>query len=147
MKTPKQFLIVVGSLFLLFGGLAVGRFALAPAIQKMMDPPKPKTGTIILATPDGDDEEDHRPGIVSGLVNGSLGDTSLQTDVWKAILQSENSQNCHDIISDDIDVTQQPDATGVWTELWTVKACGDMRSYKVKFTPNPSGGTSFEISG
>ena len=147
-KTP---LIVIGVILLFFGGLAVGRLAIAPLVQKYFvhsASAELESGPLMIATPDGDEPIDHEAGSVSGIANGAFGDTTLQTDVWNAILKAESSQNCSDVTSDDIDVTQQPDSKGAWTEEWTVKACGTVRIFKVRFTPNISNtGTSFDITG
>ncbi len=147
-------LIVIAILLVLFGGIAVGRFAIAPLAAKYFN--KPAIGgtpmqpseVYMLATPDGDEPIDHEAGAVSGIANGAAGDATLQTDVWNAILKAESDQKCTDVTSDDIDLVQKPDAKGAWIEEWTVKACGNVRAFKVKFYPNVSGsGTSFEISG
>jgi len=151
MKNKVPF-IVVGVVLLFFGGLAVGRFAIAPVIGKYLKTPASEqlaSGPIMLATPDGDEATDQQakangPG---GPAYGSHGDPALQIDIWNLILQAEKGQNCSDITSTDVDVTQPPDPTGAWTEEWTVKACGDVRVFKIKLAPKSNGGTSIEITG
>ena len=146
----KVILVVLGILLAGFGGLVVSQFAIVPVIQKYLAHPPgtlQKSDSIILATPDGDEATDHQFGLVNGIAFGSAGDATLQTQVWNLILQAESKQGCSNVTSDDVDVTQPLDAKGVWVEEWTVKACGNMRAFKVKFAPDPAGGTSIEITG
>ena len=158
----KVLLVALGILLAGFGGLAVGQYAFVPVIQKYLTPStampqRSESGIsatsilpaapIMLATPDGDEATDHQFGLVNGIAFGSAGDATLQTQVWNLILQAESKQGCSNVTSDDVDVTQPLDAKGVWMEEWTVKACGNMRAFKVKFTPDPAGGISIEITG
>ena len=158
----KALLVVLGILLASFGGLAIGQFAFVPIIQKYVSHPASTpqkseasisatsilpAAPIMLATPDGDEATDHQFGLVNGIAFGSAGDATLQTQVWNLILQIENKQGCSDVVSDDVDITQQLDTSGTWIEEWTVKACGNMRVFKVKFTSNPTGGTNIEING
>ena len=79
-------------------------------------------------------------------VAGGLADPTLKADVWVSILQYENGQNCSDVNGTAIDVVQQPDSKGVWVENWTVNACGTSAVLKVTFTPDPNGGTNYDIT-
>ncbi len=82
----------------------------------------------------------------SGPVDGGLGDSTLKTDVWNAILNAESGRGCNDATSTGIDVVQQHDTKGVWVENWTVDACGTTSVLKVTFTLDPKGGMNYAIT-
>ncbi len=82
----------------------------------------------------------------NGPADGGLGDKTLKTDVWNSILNYENGQNCTDVTSISIDVAQQPDSKGVWKEDWTVGACNSIVVLHITFTPDPKGGTNYDIT-
>ena len=81
----------------------------------------------------------------SGPVDGGLGDSILKTDVWNSILNAESQRNCSDVTSTVIDVAQQPNSSGVWVEDWSANVCGNDTVFVVTFTPDPKGGTNYDI--
>ena len=81
----------------------------------------------------------------SGPVDGGLGDPTLKTDVWNAILTAESGRGCNNVISTAIDVAQQPDSNRVWIEDWSASVCGNDATFEVTFTPDPKGGTNYAI--
>ncbi len=82
----------------------------------------------------------------NGPAAGGLGDALLKTDVWNSIVTYEKGQQCSDVTSTSIDVSQTPDSNGIWSENWSVDACGSSVVFKVKFTPDPKGGTNYDIT-
>ena len=82
----------------------------------------------------------------SGPVDGGLGDPTLKTDVWNAILTAESGRGCNNVTSTAIDVAQQPASNRVWIEDWLATACGNQVVFEVTFTPDPKGGTNYDIN-
>jgi hypothetical protein len=81
----------------------------------------------------------------SGPVDGGLGDPTLKADVWNAILTAESGRGCNNVTSTAIDVAQQPDSNRVWIEDWSASVCGNDATFEVTFTPDPKGGTNYDI--
>ena len=81
----------------------------------------------------------------SGPVDGGLGDQTLKTDVWNSILNAESGRSCSDVTSTAIDVAQQPNSKGVWVEDWSANVCGNDTVFEITFTPDPKGGTNYDI--
>ena len=75
---------------------------------------------------------------------GGLGNDILRNDTWQAIAAAAVGQGCDQPIGADstIEVLQQPDASGVWVEKWTV-ACqsGDSYAYEVEYVLDATGAT------
>jgi len=82
---------------------------------------------------------------VSGLALGGLGDSLLKSNVWHTLLDYERKQNCSHVTSQTINVAQINEAGEYWIEDWTVVACGKTEVFKIKFTPDPVGGTLYSI--
>ena len=82
---------------------------------------------------------------MTGPVDGGLGDPTLKTDVWNSIVGAENQRNCSNVTSTAIDVEQRPDSSGVWVEDWSVNVCGTDTVFEVTFTPDPQGGTNYDV--
>ncbi|HEY9153078.1 MAG TPA: hypothetical protein VIN60_09360 [Anaerolineales bacterium] len=89
-------------------------------------------------------------GLPSGSVpTGGLGDDATRAEAWGSALASiiqSNPASCTapDATNTTIEVTQQPDASGVWTERWTV-ACGGGATIPVDITFTPAGGGLFTV--
>ena len=81
----------------------------------------------------------------SGPMAGGLGDPTLKGDVWNSILKLESGLGCDDVTSTAIDVAQQPDASQVWVEDWSANVCGSPTVFEITFTPDPNGGTNYNI--
>ena len=81
--------------------------------------------------------------------SGGLGDEITRTMGWgralSAIFQA-NPTSCQapDAANTSIEVTQQPDSSGVWQERWNV-ACGNSTSIPVDMTFTPTSGGIFNI--
>ena len=81
--------------------------------------------------------------------SGGLGDEITRTMAWgralSAIFQA-NPTSCQapDATNTSIEVTQQPDSSGVWQERWNV-ACGNGTSIPVDMTFTPTSGGIFNI--
>jgi hypothetical protein len=104
------------------------------------------------ATPSGDDgfgSGDY--GLSDYIPNGGLGDDTLRTDTWFYINLSAAVQSC--VIpatgaqNTTIEVTQDPDSSGAWSERWTVPCeDGTTKAFAVSFTPAAGGGTDISVS-
>ena len=82
---------------------------------------------------------------ISGLAPGGLADSLLKSNVWHTLLDYERKQNCSYVTSQTINVAQINEAGEYWIEDWTVVACGKTEVFKIKFTPDPVGGTLYSI--
>ena len=83
---------------------------------------------------------------VNGLAVGGLGDALLKSNVWSSLLDYERKENCADVTSKAISVAQINEAGEYWIENWTVNACGKVEVFRIKFTPDPVGGTIYSIA-
>ena len=82
------------------------------------------------------------------LPSGGRTDDILRRDIWAAIDGAASGLGCTtDAAQTTIDVTQAPDANGLWIEKWTV-ACssGGPKVFDVTFTPTAGGGTDYSIT-
>jgi hypothetical protein len=89
-------------------------------------------------------------GSTAGTVpTGGLGDEITRTTAWgyalTAIVQKD-PMSCQqpDAADTTIEVTKQPDSSGVWQERWTV-ACGGGTSIPVDLTFTPAGAGIFTV--
>ena len=83
----------------------------------------------------------------SDLPQGGITDDLLRKDTWQYLGIAALAQSCEpDAAGTTIDVTQEPDAVGIWIERWTV-ACADgsTKAFDVTFTPDPNGGTNLHV--
>ena len=80
-----------------------------------------------------------------GPVDSGLSDPILKTDFWVSIIKAESQHGCANVTSTAIDVAQQPDSSGVWVEDWSVNVCGKDTVFEVTFTPDPKGGTNYNV--
>lgn len=81
------------------------------------------------------------------LPQGGYGDNKLRGKVWDFILpMAERDANCQNPtpLATWIEVTVEPDASGVWEEHWTL-ICenGPTPVFRIIFTPNPGGIINF----
>lgn len=81
------------------------------------------------------------------LPQGGYGDSKLRGKVWNFILpMAERDANCENPtpLATLIEVSTEPDASGVWEERWTL-VCGNgpMPVFRIIFTPNPGGIINF----
>ena len=81
----------------------------------------------------------------SGPVDGGIGDPTLKGDVWNSILDHERERGCNDVTGIAIDVVRQPNARHIWVEDWTADVCGNDTVFEITFTPDPKGGTNYDI--
>jgi hypothetical protein len=81
----------------------------------------------------------------NGIAVGGLGDDLLKSNVWNTLLDYERKQNCRDVTSKAISVEQINEAGEFWVEAWNVDACGKLKVFMVKFTPDQVGGTEYQI--
>ena len=92
-----------------------------------------------LVTPEPTYQE---PDVSTFIPEGGLGDETLRASTWGYVFLFASIANCElsDASSTQIEVSQQPDASGKWMELWTV-SCNDgtTRNYNVTFTPSANG--------
>jgi len=78
---------------------------------------------------------------------GGLGNDILRNDTWSYVAAAAVGQGCDRPIGPNstIEVLQQPDASGVWVEKWTVICrSGDSYAYEVTYTLDATGAT-FDI--
>ena len=156
MKNNRTLLIIVGIILICCCILGVGAVIAGPAVSNYFNSLKsgfqlnpastsaPATSGPSTSAPSTSSPSTSAPS--GGPASGGLGDDLLKTDVWNAIVNYEGGQSCNDVKSTTIDVNNGPDSKGVWTENWTVQACGQAIVFKVKFTPDSKGGTSFSVS-
>jgi hypothetical protein len=75
---------------------------------------------------------------------GGLGNDILRDDTWQYVAAAAVGQGCDQPIGEDstIEVLQEPDASGVWVEQWTV-ACesGDSYAFEVEYILDATGAT------
>ena len=77
--------------------------------------------------------------------NGGYADPVLKQSVWQTLVSFQKAAGCDNLTSVSISVQQEPNPQGVWVENWVVNQCNAMQTYRVRFTPDPSGGTAFAI--
>ena len=82
---------------------------------------------------------------VNGLAVGGLTDALLKSNVWISLLDDERKKNCANVTSEAISVAQINEVDEFWVENWTVHACGKTEVFKIKFTPDPIGGTIYSF--
>lgn len=109
---------------------------------------------LMTSMPSGTDSPDATPGPsdlgipADAVPQGGLGDDILRTQSWTYALLTVSMSGCTIPVAKDttIEVTQQPDAAGVWKERWTV-ACDGAASVPVDitFTPSSGGGTDISV--
>jgi hypothetical protein len=82
------------------------------------------------------------------LPQGGRTDDLLRKDTWNYVGIAAQAQDCQAIaLGTIIEVTQEPDSSGAWSEKWTVVCTdGNIKAFDVTFTPDPSGATNFSIS-
>jgi hypothetical protein len=75
---------------------------------------------------------------------GGLGNDILRNDAWQVVASAAVGRGCDQPLGKDstIEVLQEPDASGVWVEKWTV-ACssGDSYAFEVEFILDATGAT------
>lgn len=79
--------------------------------------------------------------------SGGLGNDVLRNDTWKVMAPAAVEQGCDQPLgaSSTVEVLQQPDSAGHWSEKWTVMChSGKTYAFKVDFTLD-STGTTFDI--
>ncbi len=88
------------------------------------------------------------PSFSDAIPDGGLGDDILRANTWTYVILTAAISGCEatDPKSTQIEVTQQPDASGVWVEQWTVTcADGSTKAMNVTFTPASGGGTDISV--
>lgn len=86
-------------------------------------------------------------------IQGSLADDTLRGDVLRTVLGSssqiapgcESAQAVQTLQIGGARVTQAPQGSGPWQEVWPVMLCGQLKLLQLDFTPSPQGGTDFHI--
>ena len=75
---------------------------------------------------------------------GGLGNDILRNDAWQVVASAAVGRGCDQPVGKDstIEVLQEPDASGVWVEKWTV-ACrsGDTYAFEVEYVLDATGAT------
>jgi hypothetical protein len=145
MNNKRTFLLVAGIILLLGLVLIVGEMIGTSLPGNRSD----KTVSSSISTPVDFFSQEFASSAdivpVSGLAMGGLSDTLLKSNVWNTLLDYERNQNCIDVISKAITVAEINEAGSFWIEDWTVIACGKTEVFKIKFTPDPVGGTLYSI--
>jgi hypothetical protein len=145
MNNKRTLLLVPGIILLLVLVLIVGEM-LGSSIRGNSDN---VAGNIPASTPSDFFAQEFSSSTeivpVSGLPMGGLGDALLKSNVWHILLDYERRQNCPNVTSQTISVAQINEAGEYWIEDWTVAACGKTEVFKIKFTPDPVGGTLYSI--
>ena len=77
--------------------------------------------------------------------SGGYADPVVKQSAWDALVSFQKVAGCDKVTSVSISVQQEPDAQGIWFENWLVNQCGAMQAYRIRFAPDPSGGTVYAI--
>ena len=80
---------------------------------------------------------------------GGLTDDTLRNDTWQVVNITAIALGCDepDAAASNIEVTQDPDSIGFWTERWTIAcASGSEQAFNIEFIPSDNGGTTFNIT-
>lgn len=80
---------------------------------------------------------------------GGLTDDTLRNDTWQVVNITAIALGCDtpDAATSYIEVTQDPDSIGFWTERWTIAcASGSKQAFDIEFIPTDGGGTTFNIT-
>lgn len=105
----------------------------------------PAIATQEVATPTSD--VSNLPGVdddPGDAPTGGLGNDILRNDTWQYVAAAAVGQGCDRPIGEDstIEVLQEPDASGVWVEQWTVTCqSGDSYAYEVEYILDATGAT------
>lgn len=142
-KSNKMLFIIVGVLLacciLAAVVVLVYQFVVAPSISNTIE--------TLSSTPQGNEAS---PGgsTSSDLPSGGRTDDILRRDVWTAMSGASIGLGCTpDVAATTIEVTQDPDANGVWIEKWTVAySSGEQKAFDVTLTPTAGGGTDYSIT-
>jgi len=132
-KSNKTLFIIGGILLacccLTVVGILVYQFVIAPKIANTFD-----TINTTLQS--------------SSLPSGGLTGDTLRLDVWVKVGAASSALGCMpDAAQTTIEVTQNPDSSGVWIENWAI-ACtsGGQKTFEITFTPTADGGTDYSAS-
>jgi len=132
----RTLLIVIGVILLCCCVVAIAAAVAYPTIKNYLNS---ATSGFQSPNPDATSQSSSAP------AGGGLGDPTLKGDVWNSILTAESGRGCDDVISTAIDLAQRPDSNGVWVEDWSANVCGNDAVFEVTFTPDPKGGTNYDI--
>jgi hypothetical protein len=110
-----------------------------------MEPSEPSTSPDATAEP----LNPALPGLPADTIpQGGLGNDLQRTQAWAQSLSVTLPSGCLSPVAKDtkIDVTQKPDANGVWKEKWTI-ACdgGSPVAVDITFTPSSNGITEITL--
>jgi hypothetical protein len=146
MKNRKTFLFVFAILLLLILGFALGEMIgnLNHFQQNDAATSSFASMPVDFYSQEFESSTDIVP--VSGLAAGGLSDALLKSNVWNALLDYERKQNCADVTNRAIRLEQINEADSFWVEDWSVEACGQIQTFRVKFTPDQVGGTIYVIT-
>ena len=138
----RTLLIVIGVILLCCCVVAIAAAVAYPTIKNYLNS---ATSGFQNPNPDATSQPPSTNSSTSAPADGGLGDPTLKGDVWNSILTAESGRGCSDVVSTAINVAQQPDSSGVWVEDWSANVCGNDAVFEVTFTPDPQGGTNYDI--
>jgi hypothetical protein len=126
-------------------GMIIDQMTAMPVIPSM---PTSPDATIEPASPNAT-VEPSMPSIPADTVpQGGLGDDIQRTQAWASAFIVLIPAGCNTPVAKDttIEVTQKPDASGMWQEKWTI-ACegGKTVPVNVTFTPSSNGMTDINV--
>ncbi|HSL46651.1 MAG TPA: hypothetical protein VK897_24665 [Anaerolineales bacterium] len=108
----------------------------------------PSVATQEVVTPTLDpDTSSNTPSVdpdLGEVPTGGLGNDILRNDTWQYVAAAAVGQGCDQPIGEEstIEVLQEPDASGVWVEEWTVVCqSGDSYAYEVEYILDATGAT------
>jgi FlaG/FlaF family flagellin (archaellin) len=142
MKNNRVLFIVIGVILLCCCVTVIAAAIAYPSILKSFNSASSGLNSL-NSSPTASPDSSGVPSV--GPVDGGLSDPILKTDVWVSIIKAESQHGCANITSTAIDVAQQPDSSGVWVEDWSTNVCGTATVFEVTFTPDPKGGTNYDV--
>jgi len=132
--------VVILCCFCLIVGIA-GYYAYTTISSKQVLPAQPNETIETITPPEITPESDTG---IGDPPSGGLGNDVLRNDTWKVMAPAAVGLGCDQPLGADstIEVLQQPDASGHWTEKWTV-VCNSGKSYafQVDFILDNTGAT------
>ena len=117
--------------------------------NSLLTPSVPDFSTL-PATPDISDIPTLSSDVSDLIPQGGRGDEILRASAWAQVILSTSLEGCSynpNASDTQIEVTQEPDSSGVWEEQWAVTCDdGSTKPYNVTFTPTTGGSAEINVT-